>query len=300
MTRPGALLTARDVALLRSLATLRFLTSSQVRRLHFPSEPTALRRLRKLEGAGLVKRTVAPTMAGHLVTLTTRGLETAVEASERGSELVRLRPPNPPKPLFLRHLVAVNDFRIALLSSLRRSHDVELLGFVTDSDRRFAGPGRRPHSPLAFSVDIPGEEPIRHAADAAFLLRRGDRRALFFVEVDLQTEVVGQPRTGVGRFVRFYLHAFAQGRAHVHVPSLVGDRAPEAIRALVVTPSGKRVENIRRVWGDKPFPSDAAKRLIWLADFDQLHAGDLLSMPWVSLDPGDAERYRMTSSSGEK
>jgi DNA-binding MarR family transcriptional regulator len=299
VTRPGAVLTERDAALLRSLAKMRFLTSTQVRRLHFPSEPTALRRIRRLEEAGLVTRMASPTVPSQLVSLTAQGLATAVDGDDIAPGRTGMRPPRVPRPLFLRHLVAVNEFRIELLASLKARDDVELLGFVTDSDRQSAGPGRRPYSPLAFSIDLPGEAPIRHAADAAFMLQRGDRRALFLLEMDLATEVIGQGRHGVGRLVRFYLHTFANGLAQTSVTSLVGDRPPHAIRALIVTPSRRRLENIRRVWGSKPFTPEAVKRLIWLADFDQLRT-DLLSLPWVSLDPADGERYRMASGSGEK
>jgi hypothetical protein len=300
MTRPGTVLTGRDLALLRSLVTLRFLTAAQVERLHFPSEQTALRRLRRLEEAGVVRRTAVPTVASQLVTLTSRGLESAIDgdAAGSGSEAVRL--PKLPGPLFVRHLVAVNDFRIALTNSLWRHADVELLQFESDSDRRWAGPGRPPCSLLQASIAIPGEEPIRHAPDGAFLLQRQNRRGLFLLEVDCGTEVIAQPRRGVGRLVRFSLHALAQGRLHALFPALACNRPPEAIRVLVLTTSQRRQENIRRHWGGKHFTPEAAKRLVWLGNFDQHLTGDLISAPWVSLDPEDSEPHRIAADPKEE
>lgn len=292
MTRPGVLLTERDLAVLSSLRMFRFLTCAQVQRLHaFPSESTVLRRLRRLEHAGLLRRARTPVFGAGLLTLTARGLELTVDGHVQTGGRVRV--PKLPGPLFLRHLAAVNDFRIALLESLRDRPDVRLLRFLTDSDRAWAGPGRSPQSPLGATIEIPGEALMRHAPDAAFVLERQGRRALFFVEVDCGTEVIGQGRRGVGRLVRFYLHALGQGRAAALIPALALDEPPPTVRVLLVTTSGQRVANIRRVWGGRRFEREAAKRLIWLTDFAQLDGAELLNLRWRSLDPADQDGHRM-------
>ncbi len=297
MTRPGTLLTQRDVALLRSLVTLRFLTTTQVQRLHFPSEHTVLRRLRRLEEAGVVRRTMAPTISSQLVTLTARGFDVAMNGDAPSSGCKAVRPPRLPGPLFLRHLVAVNDFRIALAESLNKHRDVELLRFASHSDREWAGMGRRPDSPLRACVVIPGEEPMSHAPDGAFLLERRGRRALFFLEIDCGTEVIGQPRRGVGRLVRFYLHALVQGHQAGFTPALSGDRPPDVVRALVLTTSAERQANIRRVWGEKRSVPEASKRLIWLGNSGSHLGADLIAVPWASLDLNDSEGHRIAAAS---
>src|SRR5262249_35288717 len=133
-------------------------------------------------------------------------------------------------------------------------------------------------------------------ADAVFLLQRQGRRGLFFVEVDLGSEVIGHPRRGVGRLVRFYLHAFATGQASALIPALASHGAPELVRALVITTSAQRMENVRRHWGARPFRPEAAKRALWLGTFGALHHGDLLTTPWNSLDPCDTEPYVIAAS----
>ena len=58
----NSLVTARDVAILLDLYNYRYLSFSQLARLHFPSHASAYQRLRTLKREGLVKTFHAPAM----------------------------------------------------------------------------------------------------------------------------------------------------------------------------------------------------------------------------------------------
>lgn len=276
MTRPGTLLTERDCSLLRSLHTMRCLTPQQVERLHFPSLEVTLRRLRRLEGAGFIRRFAAPGLACRPIALTSRGVDVL--------ELSDLAVRSLPKPLFLTHLIELNEFRIALQCSIAARHDIELRAFLSDHDLRDA-------------PSVRGEGQVgapRHIPDALFVLRRGERVAGFALEIDRGTEVVGRRDRGFGKAVHFYLHALSSGALTLPAQR-PGEAAPVHWRVLLVTTSRRRVTNLRATWGAHPIEPPLVRRLVWLADRSMLTAPDILAASWRSLDPSDTEEYVMAS-----
>lgn len=295
MTRPGPIITERDRSVLRSLAEYRLLTNEQIERLHFRSAQTALRRMRRLEAAGLVVRRRSDAVPTQVITLTALGKSTLVGGATPGvnTTFERRRVATLPGAYFLRHQLEVSDFRIAVALSAGQRPDVELLSVLVDTDRTAVAPAAQPLALLAETVAFGGEkaERITHTPDLAFAMRRGERQAIFLVEVDRGTEVVGDPKRGVGRFVRFYLRALVSGafnglRARLGLPDEV-----RGFRVLVVTTSAARVRAIRERWGALPMEHEMAKRFIWLSTREALHASNLLEHAWVSLDPRDETRY---------
>ena len=303
MTRPGPVLTERDKVLLRSLADCRFLTTEQLQRLHFPSPQTTLRRLRRLEVAKLIQRHRSDALSTHAVTLTAKGAELLHGASPASLDAapVGRRPARLPGEFFLRHMAAVNDFRIALELAVRLRRDVELLGVLTDTARTAVGPTTQPRAVLSESVSLGTGDHDRlvHVPDLAFALRRGDRQALFLVEMDRGTEVVGDPKRGVGLFVRFYLRALVTGGFQGLGPRLGGTAGFLGFRVLVITTTAARVEAIRARWGTLPIEPEHAKQFIWLSTADALRSGALLEHGWVALDARVAQNYVIASPQGE-
>ncbi len=295
MTRPGPIVTERDGSILRSLAEYRLLTSEQIERLHFQSAQTALRRLRRLEQAGLVVRRRSDDVPTQIISLSPLGAATltANAAPGVGAVVARRRPVALPGAYFLRHQLEVNDFRIAVALSVGQRPDVELLSVIADTDRTAAAVAAQPRTLLAETVAFGGEqaERISHTPDLAFAVKRGERQALFLVEIDRGTEVVGDPKRGVGLFVRFYLRALVSGsfdglRARLGLPEGL-----RGFRVLVVTTSTARVQAIRDRWGSMPMEHEMAKRFIWLTTREALHSTSLLDHDWASLDPRDEARY---------
>jgi len=295
VTRPGPELTERDKVIMRSLADYRLLTTEQVQRLHFPSNQTALRRLRRLEAAKLVHRHRTHVLSTYAVTLTAKGAELLLQAGATSSDGPGMsrRPVRLPGEFFLRHMVAVNDLRIALELAVRRHSGVDLLGVLTDAVRTSVGPTTQPQAVISESVSFGTGDNDRlvHVPDLAFALRRGDRQALFLAEVDRGTEVVGDPKRGVGLFVRFYLQALLTEAFQSLGARLGGPAGFQGFRILVVTTTNARVEAIRARWGTMPVEPELAKRLIWLSSSEALRSGALLEHEWCSLDPRDSRKY---------
>lgn len=295
MTRPGPIVTERDRSILRSLAEYRLLTSEQLERLHFHSAQTALRRLRRLEQAGLVARRRSDGVPTQIISLSPLGVATlsANATPGVGAAVARRRPAALPGTYFLRHQLEVNDFRIAVVLSAGQRPDVDLLNVIADTDRTATAAAVQPRALLAETVAFGGEsgERISHTPDLAFAMQRGERQAFFLVEIDRGTEVVGDPKRGVGLFVRFYLRALVSGlfdglRARLGLPEGL-----RGFRVLVVTTSAARVQAIRDRWGSMPMEHEMAKRFIWLTTREALHSTSLLEHGWVSLDPRDEARY---------
>ena len=276
MTRPGARLTERDVTLLTAIGELRVLTTAQVHRLLFSSEQTTLRRLRRLEAEGFVRCLRTSAVPHRLVTLTTRG---AIAAGCTGNGNGAY------SPMFLEHVLGANDFWIALVQACATS-DTELTGFLTDIAVAGGQPGVQPKRILSESLGVAGA----HVPDGAFGLRRGDRSALFFFELDRGTEVIGNRARGLGRIITSYLQALtSQGYRKLAGPLGVTE-ALRGFRVLIVTSSETRVANVRRLWGAVG-REQSLSRFIWLAPSTVLSNGNILRAPWLSLDSADPRTY---------
>lgn len=283
-------LTARDTELLASVAELRFVTARQLERLHFASAQTAARRLRLLDRAGLLKRKSAPMLGTQLIALTESG---AVKAAERlgWPDGCIATGPSSHAPMFLQHQLAITDFRIALELACRARRDLRIRGFLADyaaSRNGKKAPERRLRLEVRNAAGV-----LAHCPDGAFALERGGQPALFFLEVDRGSEVVGDTDRGVGKAVRFYLHLLVGGGYQQLQEEFAVHEEFRGFRALLVATSEARLRSIRERCGASPFEPAAAKRFVWLATGKVLESSRLLDHAWVSLDPGDATHYRI-------
>lgn len=280
-------LTERDLEVLGSLAEHRYLTVSQLERLHFVSGQTARRRLRLLaegnwlkliEVAGMTERVAALTSAGAQMLFSKSGLP--AEAGGR-----------PQRPLFLQHHLATVEFRIRLTRACQARADLKLAGYLPEHLTRAARTGQ-PVKYVRDEVPARGGEPVMaHAPDGVFALERAGQLALFFIELDRGTEVLGSGDHGVGKLARFYLRYLVSGRFQRYRADFGAPGDFSAFRALVVTTSRARLENIRQRCGRIAFDPPAAKRFVWLAAQDLLTDGDPLDYQWRSLDPTDDSHY---------
>lgn len=158
----------RDLSVLRSLAWARYLSTTQIERLHFPSRRTTQRRLRALRTHGLVRdhRQGVALHLDHVHALTQDGVARLAEAgtaNARSGRVARL-----PK---LSHGLAVRDLFVGFALA-------EQLGSFELRDFRF-------------EEDLAGEPMFREARlipDALAIVRRQGVTLLVGCEVDLGTE----------------------------------------------------------------------------------------------------------------
>ncbi len=287
-------ITGRDVELLLSLFRYRDLSVSQLQRLHFPSGQTTARRLRLLAAGGLVKVSQCGSQE-RLVRLRRAGAEVVAErlgvsVKETGWDRRREAPRD---PLFVRHFLAVNDFRITLEQACASHPDIRLLGFM--NDQVMAPEGGAPRKFIRGVVAGANGRQLGHVPDAAFALQRGERAALFFVEIDRGTEVIGSEERGLLKAIRFYLDYLVAGSFDRYRREFNAPGEFDLFRVLILVPTTRRLMNVRAASNTLAFEPANARRFLWLATLDALHDRGLLRMPWCSVDALDDRSYVIES-----
>lgn len=164
----------RDLEVLRSLAWAGYLSTEQVRRLHFPSTRTAQRRLRALLDHGLARAHLQGA-ALHLENVWTLTPTGAARLEATGSTNVRAG--RAPRLQKLAHGLAIRDVFVAFVLA-------ERAGVFTLEDFRFDG-------------DL-ATEPLFQAArivpDCLAILEKGGSAAVIGCEVDLGSETTATLR----------------------------------------------------------------------------------------------------------
>jgi hypothetical protein len=282
-------LTDRDVALLNSMAEYRYLSVSQIIRLHFPSQQTANRRLRFLTGSSYLDAFQVPGISERIICL-----------GKKGKKLLTNNVPylltghkRPHDYHFLRHFMEISDFRINLEQSCSDS-DVEMHMFIPEF-RTINEKGLSLRSYLKDEVVDPlnNSREISHTPDGAFILIKNAIAALFFLEVDRGTEVIGHPDKGVLKAIRFYLAYLESGKYQRFAQQLKVTEF-KGFRALWVIPTVKRIDNIKKVVTDLYATSSKGKQFVWLADKKELDNRSVLTIRWHSADIEDNNKYRIT------
>lgn len=288
-------LTLRDIALLTSIYTYRYLSVSQVEALHFPSRQTAYRRLRALVAAKYIQGFTAPHIPEHLYHLTDRGAaEVAAHLGVPAGELSWHRHSRAPKDYyFLRHFLRVSDFRIRLARDCASS-DWRLLGFLPEylGKQTAEGGGLAKHIRDVVTGSGDPNEKLAHTPDATFALGKGAGAALFFLEIDRGTEVVSDESKGVLKCLRFYCRYLVEGRYERYRQDF-GNAPFRGFRMLFVTTGESRVAHIREAARAISPESVKAKRFIWLSTWDRVESSGVLANSWVSADLDDPTAYRI-------
>lgn len=296
----GIILTERDINLLTSIYKYRDLSTSQVQRLYFPSMQTANRRIRLLVQAEYILSFQVPGVSERLVTLADKGAEAVAEnllipLPELGLSSGRKKPKD---YYFLKHFLAQSDFRIALTQACDKRTDVELLGFIPEhlASKSSAGGGlQRYIRAVTSDIDRPRGK-IAHTPDGVFALKKNNKAALFFLEIDRGTEVLSHPERGFLKTIRFYLNYLVNDGYHRYQRDFQIEEPFKAFRVLIVTTSPKRLENIRKVGGHFRFEPNHAKRFLWLTTEEAISKERVFSPLWSSLDPEDKKPYSLVSS----
>ncbi len=295
MKSPSFKFTERDSDILFTLYKHRFLTISQIQRILFPSMQTAYRRMRLLKNAGLVSSFAVANIPESIFAVAKRGLRHV--ASCLGVDVENLKwndtRAKPRDYYFMRHFIAINDFRIELARACE-STSVRLLGFLPDyyGERTPSG-GVAKYIRDSICDITPDREEVSHTPDGVFALKRDNNAALFFLEIDRGTETVSRADKGVLKSVRFYINYLIDGKYQRYAKDFKTEPF-KGFRALYVTTSEERLVNIRKAAGDYDI-SDKAKRFLWITTSDQTGAKSLLGAIWRSLDNKDDSQYAIIS-----
>ncbi len=287
-------LTSRDVSLVLDVYKYRYLNVDQVKSLHFPSKRTAYHRLQVLTAGGFLKAFTVPNVPGRIYYLDKAGAEiVAGELQVDVEDLQWYRYNKMPKDYyFLRHFLAINDFRILMTQACEAS-PITLKGFIPEyfGEKTTEGNVKKYIRDRVCDVTNHAYE-HSHTPDGVFALEKDGKPALFFLEIDRGTEVISDPQKGFLKCVLFYLNYWTEGKfsrygVDFHCPPF------EAFRVLIITTSGERIKNIRQAVTALPFPDDSIKRFFWITTEARIRRDGIFANIWVSLHRDDQTVYRI-------
>jgi Replication-relaxation len=284
----------RDVLLLLDLYKYRYLSFSQLTKLHFSSTKTAYRRLHGLTTLNYLKAFHAPNIPERIFYLDKEGAEiVAGQLHVAVEELKWYRYIKAPKDYnFLRHFLAINDFRILITQACLDS-PITLLGFIPEyfGEKTVQGNVRKYIRDRVCDISNQTLQ-YSYTPDAVFALGKGENAALFFLEIDLGGEIVSDPEKGLLKSIVFYLNYWVSGK-YQRYQSDFGGRQFKNFRTLIATTSHERLRNIREAVTKLSFTPPNAKRFLWGTTHGQLTQQTLFEPVWNSLDAGDHMLYRI-------
>lgn len=290
---PSPKITDRDIRVVHSVYRYKYLSASQIQRLHFPSETTRNRRLRRLIEEKLVEPFEIINIPERIFRIARGGAR--LVASRLGVDVEDLlwtpSTKTPKDYYFMRHHIRLNDVRIALELGTEEG-PVDLRGFIPEyyGTKEESGSVRKYVRDATFGIQNP-EERIPHTPDAAFCLEKDGSPALFFLEADRGTETLSNPQKGVLKMVRFYLGYLAGGGFEGYSEDFKTEEPFDSFRALIVTTSEERIQNIREAASSLPRKARRGLRMLWCTTFEKLSAERVFDPIWTSLDEEDEGTY---------
>lgn len=293
MAKSAMKMTQRDYDLLVDIYKHRFLSISQIERLHFPSLQTAYRRMRILKTAGLVTAFGVANIEESIFTLSGKGLQGVAAALGVEREELKWQDTStkPRDYYFMRHFLAINDFRITLRKSCLKA-GVSLLGFIPDyyGERPERGAVEKYIKDVIFDKGA-RKEAVSHTPDGVFALERAGKSALFFLEIDRGTEVVSDKTSGVLKTMGFYAQNLLDGKYKRYAKDF-GNRDFNGFRVLFVTTTDVRVSNIRNAC-DKLDVDPRTKQFLWMTTIEKVSPESIFGEIWRSADSTDTNQYRI-------
>ena len=287
-------LTKRDIALLLSIYKHRYLSVSQVHTLHFPSRRTAYTRLQVLTANKYLKAFTVPHIPERIYYIDKRGAEIiALELQTTLDALQWQRSMKAPKDYyFLRHFLAINDFRI-LITRACLENSMTLLGFIPEyyGDKTIEGNVVKYIRDRVCDIGD-RERQYSHTPDAVFALEKADKAALFFLEIDRGNEVISNPEKGFLKAVVFYLNYWVE-RKYQRYQEDFGNKNFQFARTLMITPSKDRLEHIRHETTKLAFHPAYVKRFLWITTEEKATKYLIFEPIWNSLDATDPTLYKI-------
>ena len=268
---PPMRLMERDIEILKAVHEFRIVRGDQLQALFFGSQSTASYRLSRLYQHGFLDRHFLPTLGGiasspALYTLGKRGADVLRRVLDCGPKDIR-KPPNNQElsPLFLEHLLQINDFRVAVTVAAReQGYTLETwlddFQLKADYDRVVI------HTPQG------RKRTVSLIPDGYGVLQVPQGRACFFLELDRGTMTRARFRDKVLAYQAY----IASGQYEKRYDT-------RSLRVLTVTSGPKRLENLRE-------EAEQARggRGFWFTMVEQITPETVLSKPiWSPAERSD-------------
>jgi len=255
-------LMARDLEILKAVHELRIVRGSQLQALFFGSQSTASYRLSRLYQHGLLDRHFLPTLGGiasspALYTLGKRGIDLLRRVLDSDPKEIR-KPPDyrALSPLFLEHLLQINDFRVAVTVAAREL-DYTLKKWLDDFQLKAS------YDRVVIEAPNRRRREVSLIPDGYFVLHVPQGRACFFLEMDRGTMTRGRFRDKVLAYQAYIASGQYEKR--------YGTRS---LRVLTVTSGPKRLENLR-----KEAEEVKGGRVFWFTTTERVSVEGVFSNP---------------------
>jgi hypothetical protein len=272
-------LSRRDLAILAALHASRYLNAPQIQALFWQASKggewgrlkACQRRLRQLNQRHLVRRIELPVKRGegpkpYIYALDQAGAQLLAGELGLDPREIEWQPKDAEENYpFLEHTLATNDLRIAFTLAAQ-THQGELERWVGEKELKSEG--------MKEYVTVTGpqgkSQKVALIPDGYFVLRLGEKRGHFFLEVDRRTVTVEPSvweRRGWVKKVSAYLAYYQDG----HYQARFGTRS---LRVLTVTTGERRLAHLKGVT-----ETAGAKALFWFTTFAQATSAQVLTEP---------------------
>lgn len=262
---PPMRLMGRDIEILKAVHEFRIVRGDQLQALFFGSQSTASYRLSRLYQHGFLDRHFLPTLGGiasspALYVLGKRGVDVLRRVLDYGPKDIRKLPNNQElSPLFLEHLLQINDFRVAVTVAAR-NRDYTLEKWLDDYQLK------ADYDQVVIQTPQGRRRTVSLIPDGYGVLEVPQGRACFFLELDRGTMTRSRFRDKVLAYQAYIASGQYEKR--------YGTRS---LRVLTVTSGPKRLENLRE-------EAEQAKggRVFWFTTSDQVTQERVLTYPiWM-------------------
>lgn len=257
---PPMRLMERDVAILKTVHDFRIMRGDQIQALFFGSQSTASYRLSRLYQHGFLDRHFLPTLGGlasspALYTLDKRGVNVLRKALDCGPEGIR-KPlsSNELSPLFLEHLLQINDVRVAVMVGTREQ-GYTLEQWIDDYQLK------ADYDRVVIETSRGRKRTVSLIPDGYGVLQVPQGRACFFLELDRGTMTNARFRDKVLAYKAYIASGQYEKR--------YGTRS---LRVLTVTSGPKRLANLK----------EAAEkvnggRVFWFTQYEDISSQTVLT-----------------------
>lgn len=277
--RPIFRMTARDVEILRAVYAYQALTTQQISDLLFapidviiPPKPHSRvrHRLKGLYHHGHLSRHEQPhTMAEgrkfFLYQLDRQGVEWLARQDDGGIQALDWKPGETLSPLFLEHLIASNDVRIAIVRSAAR-HEFTIEKWLDERTLK-----QVQNKDTVVLTNAQGKRQTASVVpDGYFHLTTGKHHYHQFIEID-RSSVTGASKNWTrrtwARKVHTSLEYYRSGKYHARYHT-------KSMRILTVTTGQARLNNLCRITEES-----GGKSRFWFTTFGQALSSDILTDP---------------------
>jgi len=271
-TKPRLRVTDRDLEVFRFVEDYQVLSTSQFRKLLFPSLSRTQKRLRALSDAGLIRRFKRAVMFGtgsaeDLWLPTKKGIQLANSYHTRAkSNGVGSYRRGSYSELFLDHTLARNQFRVDLEVAVRQTSGATSMKWRQGSEISVSVYGVIGNPPRLDRVTL--------VPDGLMDLQSSGSGTSFAVEIDRGTCTLGRLCKKLEFYRRFYEQITEKLQCNHN-----------SLRILVVTTNCKRCQSVRRKLQSSIPASGGVDDLIWFTCLDCMSrdAGGVLSQEWITV-----------------